>query len=188
MIGTIASVLCYSSDWSKSYMRNKDQRIPGVKFARPTILLVQYGAGLITILSWIWKREYLLVPYQSAEMVLTGVVVGFIGFVLLITAKRTLAANYSPCFHAYVPSDITTSGIYGAIRHPIYTANLLIVFSTYLMSGSLLILIMLAMLMSVYIRSAKIEEDALSIKFPAYRSYVASSGRFFPKILLDRPD
>ncbi len=181
VVGTLASVLGYASDRSKSYLVSKKQRITGVKFARPTILLVQYGTGLVSILSWTWRPELLLVPYQSAQMALAGLLVGLLGLALFRAARRTLAANYSPCFHSYVPNNITTSGIYRVIRHPIYTANILMVLAGYLVSGSLLSLVMLAMLVTLYVRSADIEEVALSEQFPEYRSYLASTGRFFPR-------
>ena len=188
VVGTLASVLGYASDRSKSYLVSKRERITGVKFARPTILLIQYGTGLVSILSWTWRPEFLLVPYQSVQMVLAGLLVGLLGLGLFRTARRTLAANYSPCFHAYVPNGITTSGIYRVIRHPIYTANMLMVVAGYLVSGSLLMLVMLAMLVTLYVKSARIEEAALSEQFPEYRTYLASTGRFFPRFFSQELD
>lgn len=95
-----------------------------------------------------------------------------------------LGNSYSPCFDSYVPQDIVKSGIYKYIRHPIYTANILLLSSLFVASGSLLMLMNTIILAIYYIPSAYKEEKVLSERFQEYKDYQRESGMFIPKVKL----
>lgn len=101
---------------------------------------------------------------------------------LLSVAKRTLGANYSPCQDSYVPYSVTSGGIYSYIRHPLYTANMLYFFGLFLIADNTSSLFCFIAISGFFVRSAMVEESALSAKFPDYVAYQRSTKRFIPGV------
>ena len=77
-----------------------------------------------------------------------------------------------------------TNGPYAHLRHPIYTANLVLLLGFFIATGSLWLLINCGVLFAYYRRAAMYEETALMGQFPDYSEYVSRTGRFFPAIRL----
>jgi len=182
LAGAAISVAVYAKDSSKTFFKNKTERILAVRGARMIILLTQYGVAALIVASLTLDAPWLLVLFHSPLSICAGLMIGTLGIGLFLAAKMSLGVNYTPCFNAYVPHGITTSGIYARIRHPIYSANLLLVIAGFLISGSTLVLPILALLVRLYIKSAQQEEAALSAKFPEYSGYMQTSGRFLPRL------
>ena len=61
-------------------------------------------------------------------------------------ARFSLGKNYSPCYDSFLPKSINTKIIYSVVRHPIYTANMLLMLGIFLSGASALILINTAIL------------------------------------------
>ena len=175
------SLAVYARDRHKDFFINKTVRIAPAKGAKGTILLAQYGVVALVAASFASDSPWLAVVGHSPQRTYAGLLTGAIGLLIFLTAKRSLGTNYTPCFNAYLPHGLTTSGIYGVIRHPIYVANLLLIFAGFLISGSLYILGILALLARIYSQSARHEEQALAGSFPGYHIYMQSTGRFFPR-------
>jgi protein-S-isoprenylcysteine O-methyltransferase Ste14 len=78
--------------------------------------------------------------------------------------------------------QVVSSGIYGYIRHPIYTGDLLLLAGLELALNSWLVLGVLAPLVMV-VRRAKAEEAILSRALPEYADYTARTKRFIPFVV-----
>lgn len=101
--------------------------------------------------------------------------------VLLISIFR-LGRSLSPLPIPKNGSELITDGIYGLVRHPIYTSILMAMFALFLVYGSLTKLIILLLSLLFFNKKAKFEEKELSNKFPTYRNYISTTGRFIPKL------
>jgi protein-S-isoprenylcysteine O-methyltransferase Ste14 len=80
---------------------------------------------------------------------------------------------------------LITSGPYRTIRHPIYTAFILILGSTFFISSNWLIgLCWLGMTTLEVASRINFEEELMSEYFgDLYREYMKKTGRLFPKVL-----
>ena len=125
--------------------------------------------------------NYTVSLFHSLPTLYLGASVSIIGAVIFSAAKLNLGKQYSHCSNMYLPKDIVTNGVYKYIRHPIYTANLLIVFGLFITTGSLLVFAVGFGMTVYYQRSANIEEKYLEITFENYKIYKKSTGRFLPK-------
>ena len=177
------SLAVYAKDRSATFFSGKSERVSAVKGARGTILLTQYGVVALVAASLTVDSPWLLLAYNSnAATIAAGVATGAVGLLVFLKAEQALGHNYTPCFNAFMPLGVTTWGSYSKIRHPIYAANLLLVLAAFIMSGSLYIVGIFLLLARLYSKSARREEEALSMKFPAYMEYMRRTGRFVPKL------
>jgi len=144
-------------------------------------------AGFISVVAYTIKPSWLAFANLSFPLWLrwAGVGIAFIGFALLQWAQVTLANSWSDTPRMMKEQTLITSGPYRKIRHPIYTAFILILGSPFLISASWLIgLCWLGMTVLEVISRINFEE-ALMIEFfgEQYRKYMKKTGRLFPKVL-----
>jgi len=144
-------------------------------------------AGFISVVAYTIKPSWLASANLSFPLWLrwAGVGIAFIGFALLQWAQVTLANSWSDTPRMMKEQTLITSGPYRKIRHPIYTAFILILGSPFLISASWLIgLCWLGMTVLEVISRINFEE-ALMIDFfgEQYRKYMKKTGRLFPKVL-----
>lgn len=113
-----------------------------------------------------------------------GVGVALSGFALLQWAQNTLGRNWSDTPRMMEEQVLVTSGPYRWVRHPIYTAFLLILGSSLLISSNALIGLAWAGMALIEIVSRIGFEEALMFEYfgKQYREYVKRTGRLFPKI------
>ena len=114
----------------------------------------------------------------------SGVAVAVSGFVLLQWAHHALGRNWSDAPRLQTEHTLVTSGPYRWIRHPIYTAFLLILSTPLLISANWFIgLVWIAMTVLDVIRRIRIEEALLISRFgDRYRSYMQATGRLLPRL------
>lgn len=129
------------------------------------------------------RHELTLSLFHSLATWYLGAWISVVGIVLFIGAKTALGQHYSHCSQMFLPKDIVTEGIYSHIRHPIYTANLIIIFGLFVATGDLLVITVWFIMLGYYHRSARLEELDLQDEFPSYRRYMERTGRFLPKLL-----
>jgi len=111
----------------------------------------------------------------------TGIVFLIFGFLLGIISVLQLNRNLSPYPTPKLISSLITHGLYQYIRHPIYTGIFLFLFGNALYSGSTFkVLVSLFILILFYFKT-EYEEQQLSIKYSAYKTYKKTAGRFLPK-------
>lgn len=100
----------------------------------------------------------------------------FAGFFLLAAAWKVL-------YQAQQEQRLATTGPYAHIRHPQYLAFLLIMFGFLLQWPTLLTLAMFPVLVWMYVRLAKSEEqDALARFGDTYLAYMKEIPAFFPRV------
>ena len=144
-------------------------------------------AGFISVVAYMINPSWLAFADLSFPLWLrwAGVCIAIIGFALLQWAELTLANNWSDKPRMMKEQTFITSGPYRTIRHPIYTAFILILGSPLLISANWLIgLCWLGMIVLEVISRINFEES-LMIEFfgNQYREYMKKTGRLFPKVL-----
>lgn len=144
-------------------------------------------AGFITMFAYVINPNWLAWAGLSLPLWLkwTGVVLAILGFALLQWAQVTLANSWSDTPRMMKEQTIITSGPYRFIRHPIYTAFLLILGSTVFISSNWLIGLCWAGMTILEIMSRISFEESLMLEYfgEQYREYMKKTGRLFPKLL-----
>ena len=103
-----------------------------------------------------------------------------LGIVLLSIFKLGQSLTASP-----IPketAELKTDGLYKWIRHPIYTGLMLTTLGIALEAGSVSKMFFAAALMFLFDYKAKYEESFLIKRFPEYRAYMSTTGRFVPRL------
>ena len=182
----VAVLLLYNVSSSDSGKSADVVHIPAPAGARSVIFIAQFLVPLACALSLLSPEQTsvsacLLRAYRPcAATTAAAVAVGGAGWLLFAAAKSSLGQSFTPCYASAVPAELKVEGPYAWIRHPLYTANLALLLSAVLISGSALVLIVLSALFVVYWYAARLEEHALSAKFPGYKAYRGRTGRFLP--------
>lgn len=113
-----------------------------------------------------------------------GVGIAIFGFILLQWAQNTLASSWSDTPRMMKEQTLITAGPYKSIRHPIYSAFLLILGSTLLVSANWLVgLCWLGMTVIEVISRIGFEETLMIEYFgDQYRTYMKQTGRLIPRL------
>ena len=155
--------------------------------------LVSKLAGLLGMIGFASMTVYVINPswlgFGSLPFPLwlrwTGVVIAILGFALMQWAQITLANSWSDTPRMMKEQTLITSGPYHFIRHPIYTAFILILSSTLFVSSNWLIGLCWAGMTILEVVSRIRFEESLMIEYfgDQYRKYMKKTGRLFPKLL-----
>ena len=150
-------------------------------------------AGMLGLLGFVGILIYAVQPgwLSPASLALplwlrwTGVGMALLGFALLQWAQTTLGRSWSDTPRMIREQALITSGPYQFIRHPIYTAFLLILGATLLISANWLIgLAWIGMTALEVISRIGFEENLMLEYFgDQYRVYMKKTGRLLPKII-----
>jgi protein-S-isoprenylcysteine O-methyltransferase Ste14 len=109
-----------------------------------------------------------------------GLVAGVLGLVLLASAVLSLGASLTVLPRPRERGGVVVSGVYRAVRHPIYGAVLLLALGWSLVESPLG-LIGTALLAVVFDLKARVEEAWLTERHPAYEAYLERTRqRFVP--------
>lgn len=113
-----------------------------------------------------------------------GVGIAVLGFALLQWAQVTLGKSWSDTPRMMKEQKLVTEGPYQYIRHPIYTAFLLILGSLLFISSNWLIgLCMIGMTVLEIISRIRYEESLMTEYFgEQYRAYMKKTGRLLPRL------
>ena len=179
----IGIVIIYAIEPSSA---DKGRIISAPPLARFITHVGQYGVGPVaigctlspTMRSWCLQL-YPPGPVQQG----IGLLLGILGFVILAWGKAQLGQHFSPCYKARVPTGLVDTGLYGWVRHPLYSAAMLGLLGVCLFTSSLVLIATAIIVVFTMRRCAMAEEEALSGTFPAYKAYMHSTGRFFPKLV-----
>jgi protein-S-isoprenylcysteine O-methyltransferase Ste14 len=142
--------------------------------------------GFIAVLIYAFKPTWL--SWASLLLPLwlrwTGVGIALLGFALLQWAQNTLGQNWSDTPRMIKEQSLITSGPYRLIRHPIYTAFLLILSSTLLISANWLIGLAWIGMTVLEVTSRIGFEESLMLEYfgNQYRDYIKRTGRLLPRI------
>ena len=178
----LISIVMYDKA-NSNYNKNKS-KIYSFKSFMYIYKIMQLSTLFICITSIWMDHIYLYKLFNNTETLkYIGISISGFGITIFSIARFTLGKNYSPCYDSYIPKSINTKGIYSIIRHPIYTANLLLMIGIFISSGSAIIALNAIILFLYYAMSAFVEEKAIEKKFPTYATYKNKTGMFFPSII-----
>lgn len=110
------------------------------------------------------------------------IVVGAIGFIIIIISIFQLRRGISPFPTPTKNATLITVGLFKYMRHPIYSGIILLFLSAGIYHGSVFkILISFLIFGLLYLKSIH-EEKLLLMRFKEYHIYKDKTGRFFPKM------
>jgi protein-S-isoprenylcysteine O-methyltransferase Ste14 len=142
--------------------------------------------GLLVLVAWllltrVFKVNGLVV--HSTILQIIGVTAFVSGLGLAVWARINLGRNWGMPMTRKDEPELVTSGPYQFIRHPIYSAILLALLGTAL-AIDIYWLIMLVILGSYFIYSARVEEKLMTTSFPnAYPTYQMKTKMLIPFVL-----
>ncbi len=142
---------------------------------RSVVLLVLQFLMLL-LLIWPWTAP--TVHLAAAVGLLAGIGVGL----WALSANRPGNFNLRPAVKK--GAQFITSGPYAHVRHPMYTALLLFGAGLVLLYMDWIKALCWICLLVVLNAKARIEENAMALRFPGYRDYAAMTGKFLPRMLL----
>lgn len=114
-----------------------------------------------------------------------GIGIALAGFALLQWAQVTLGRSWSDTPRMMKEQELIISGPYQFIRHPIYTAFILILGSTLFISSNWLIGLTWAGMTVLDIASRIGFEESLMLEYfgEQYREYMKKTGRLLPRLM-----
>jgi len=144
-------------------------------------------AGFIAVLAFAINPKWLAFASLAFPTWLrwSGIGIAILGFALLQWAQMTLANSWSDTPRMMKEQNLITSGPYRAIRHPIYTAFILILGSTLFISSNWLIGLCWLGMTTLEVISRIGFEESLMLEFfgEQYREYMKKTGRLLPKVV-----
>jgi protein-S-isoprenylcysteine O-methyltransferase Ste14 len=78
--------------------------------------------------------------------------------------------------------QLVTQGIYGVMRHPIYSGVLFTAFGIALLHGGIFVWAVVAAMYIFFYSKSRYEEAMLAHEYPDYQRYMLRTGRFLPRI------
>lgn len=128
-----------------------------------------------------------VVLFPRQELSLTA---GLVSTLLLLTGNALAVYNLAHLGRSFsiMPEarGLVTSGLYKYIRHPLYLAEMIAAIGTVLQFLSVWTALILAVQIAFQLRRMHNEELVLTAMFPAYGTYVKTTARVIPGILLIR--
>ncbi len=178
----LAGLLLHKVVWE--YM--KRQSPAAVTPGKPQTLSVKLIKALkIAILLGIIAQTLLpdILPIASdpKSLRIAGTILYTAGLAIALAARFQLGQNWLDIENATVKSrqQVVDRGIYGYIRHPIYTADLILLFGLELALNSWLVYGIVLLAPAVLLQAIR-EERMLAVSLPGYESYCQRTKRFIP--------
>lgn len=164
-----------------------DKEKPKSPMTRQIWFLRKASSGIIGIVLGLQLFALPILPLPLSPLVLYSLQI--IGFALVVTgvsvaisARRALGTNWAHAYEYQIKQkhELVTDGIYGSIRHPIYTGLMLGILGGELVVGSYLVFGVILLALFGYIQ-AKREEKLLTSHFgESYKHYMKRTKMFFP--------
>ena len=149
-------------------------------------------AGLLGLVGFVAMIAYVINPGWLAWAALplpawlrwTGDGSALLGFTMLQWAQHTMGRNWSDTPRMMKEQALVTDGPYHWVRHPIYTAFVMILGASLLISANWLIGLAWLGMVALEVLSRVRFEEALMLEYfgAAYSEYMKHTGRFLPKI------
>ena len=122
-----------------------------------------------------------LYPVGAVITVVAGVFVAA-GIVVAVFAGARLGGALTPSPIPREMAELATTGLYGLVRHPIYSALFLVSIGLALRGASVWHAVFLVALIVLISVKARAEEAMLFDKFDGYGQYASRVGRFIPGV------
>ena len=140
-------------------------------------VVAQAGLMLAVLVMGVTSRGEGSNPPLLATGALLIVVGGYFG----ITGVRGLGRNRTPFPRPLPEGELVQTGIYGRVRHPLYTSVILVSLGWALVWQSRPALGVAGLLIPFFYAKARREERWLAARFPGYGEYAQRVPRFIPR-------
>lgn len=188
----LAGVILFTGICISTYHRRKADKDTGEKISRSAdgtpIMLVIRVFGLIM---WMSPIVYLINPNLMAWAKIgmpdtarwIGVVIGALCTMGIYWLFSSIGSGISPTSATRKEHQLSTSGPYRWVRHPLYTIGASFYISFGLMADNWFIALMgVISFIVMAIRTPKEEANLIEKFGDQYRKYMKHTGRFFPKL------
>jgi protein-S-isoprenylcysteine O-methyltransferase Ste14 len=136
----------------------------------PEVNWLSHDAGHLLEMMFGWRTNPHFGPFHILSMVF--IVAGF----------WLLASSWPVLYKAVQENKLATYGPYARIRHPQYVAFVLVMFGFLLQWPTIITLLMFPILVWIYARLARAEEQEVEASFgDQWREYAARTPRFIPR-------
>ncbi len=130
---------------------------------------------------YLWPVSW---PYALPDMVLWPAQLAMIvGLILLFAALGQIGFKISPFPRPKENTVLISWGVFGIVRHPIYSGIILFAVGMGLYQEDLYKLFISFLLFVLFYFKSSYEERNMRKFFPEYKDYQKRVGRFFPKVL-----
>ena len=125
-IFVISSISLYLYEIDNRYYNRKSNLISISIFK--IISKVIHFTTIVIVCDSILMENFLNLEFHDNPLFTNiGISVSSIAISLFISSKIALGNNYSPCYDQRKPKNITSSGLYKYVRHPIYSSNIALI-------------------------------------------------------------
>ncbi len=131
---------------------------------------------LLGFLPWgdLWQR--------SIGTIAVGIGLVALGVGIALAAGAGLGRTLTPSPIPKADGVLVTTGVYGLVRHPIYSGLLVLGVGLVVIGASWLHLIAWVALLNVLMTKSRFEERMLVDQYPDYAAYAARVGRLVPGV------
>ena len=177
----LSGLVLHKAVWE--VMRRRGGR-PQPKKSQPLKTWVVSSAKLAVLTALVVQilvPDLLPIFHAPKTVRVVGLVLFTLGWVTAVTARVQLGRNWSDIEKSCVIQDhaLVAHGLYGVVRHPIYTGDLLLLLGLELALNSWGVIGVVAI--AVYVRQQVIrEEQSLLEGIPGYDQYCRRTARFLP--------
>jgi protein-S-isoprenylcysteine O-methyltransferase Ste14 len=146
------------------------------------VFYFSYGLIFLSLMQHIFYPFFTETISQNIIRFALGVAFLVGGGAILKSGKSALGDSYSDCKDSFLPGKLRTGGIYGYIRHPIYTGNLAMAVGIACLLPGIVSFVLISLLAFSYRLAIVREERDLLESFPEYSNYLRSTGAFLPVV------
>jgi len=172
------------------WWKKKDKVASSKAYGSDLFLLILSSLGLLLFpmvylfSPWLDFADYFLPPSISQILGWLGAVIFIFALYLLYKSHADMGLNFSPELSLKEDHKLITSGIFGSIRHPMYTAHIVWALAQILLlqnwiAGPSFLLTSLPLYL---VRIPREEQMMLQTFKEEYQNYMNRTGRIFPKI------
>jgi protein-S-isoprenylcysteine O-methyltransferase Ste14 len=140
------------------------------------------GVLIVLVVAAAWK----LGPDWSGPLRPLGYAVGMAGLgaglLLILRGVRDLGPAMTSVPRPRDGAVLVETGVYGFVRHPIYSGVLLAALGGAIFQASLVALGLAVCLAAVLWLKSIVEERWLATRYPGYAAYRGRTGRFIPRV------
>ena len=160
--------------WLIFYWRGGLKTLKDIRAAeQPLDRVILIGITCLNIVLVLLLVETLLRGDPSGALNWVGVGVAVLGVSGTFYARHTLGRFWTAQNALQTDHQIVSSGVYGIVRHPIYTACLLMYAGTWLVVGTPFALIVALAICALYVLKTVNEDRFLRASLPGYDAYAA---------------
>lgn len=119
---------------------------------------------------------------QAHRLIFMGSIIEWLGIIGVLISAASLRRSLTAVPIPKEDGELSVSGLYRYVRHPMYTSVLLLAFGIALHSGSGIKYLLAISLYVLFHLKSVYEERYLRLKYPYYAEYSAQIPRFIPFI------